>query len=61
MSRWKALSDGDGDPNMCLICNKVKMRKTGKTRPGRFFGDLWPDVEMKSSNCGHLEWWGFCF
>ena len=30
--------------------------KTGKTRPGRFFGDDWPDVEVKCRKCGKTGW-----
>ncbi len=30
--------------------------KTGKTRPGRFFGDDWPDVEVKCRRCGKTGW-----
>ena len=30
--------------------------KTGATRPGRFFGDDWPDVEVKCRKCGKTGW-----
>ena len=31
-------------------------KKTGKTRPGSIFGDLWPDVEIRCQKCGRKEW-----
>ena len=36
--------------------NAHKWEKTGKTRPGRFFGDTWPDVEVKCTICGLTGW-----
>ena len=36
--------------------NEHKWEKTGKTRPGRFFGDDWPDVEVKCRKCGQKGW-----
>ena len=36
--------------------NEHKWEKTGKTRPGRFFGDDWPDVEVKCRKCGKTGW-----
>ena len=36
--------------------NEHKWEKTGKTRPGRFFGDDWPDVEIKCTKCGLICW-----
>ena len=34
---------------------------TGKTRPGKVFGNLWLDHEMKCKYCGRIKWniWGF--
>ena len=34
-------------------------RKTGATRPGSIFGDLWPDVELRCQKCGKKEWASF--
>ena len=31
-------------------------KETGKTRPGRIFGDSWPDEEMKCTKCGKTGW-----
>ena len=31
-------------------------KKTGATRPGSIFGDLWPDVEIRCQRCGKTEW-----
>ena len=31
-------------------------KKTGATRPGSIFGDLWPDVEIRCQKCGRKEW-----
>ena len=31
-------------------------KKTGATRPGRFFGDEWPDVEVRCKKCGKTCW-----
>ena len=33
-----------------------KWKRTGKTRPGRFFGDTWPDHEVQCVYCGLLDW-----
>ena len=30
--------------------------KSGKTRPGRIWGDLWPDCEYRCTKCGCTEW-----
>ena len=43
--------------NECSECHKGTMKKTGKTRPGKIFGDLWPDVERKCNVCGNVEWY----
>ena len=34
-------------------------KKTGNTRPGSIFGDLWPDVELRCQKCGKIEGAGF--
>ena len=34
-------------------------KKTGATRPGKIFGDLWPDVELRCQKCGKKEWADF--
>jgi len=34
-------------------------KKTGATRPGSIFGDLWPDVELRCQKCGKKEWASF--
>ena len=34
-------------------------KKTGATRPGSIFGDLWPDVEIRCQKCGKKDWVGF--
>lgn len=34
-------------------------KKTGATRPGKIFGDLWPDVEIRCQKCGKTEWADF--
>ena len=34
-------------------------KKTGNTRPGSIFGDLWPDVELKCQKCGKIDWASF--
>lgn len=39
--------DGDG-PH--------KYVPTGRTRPGRIFGDLWPDKEERCKYCGDVKW-----
>ena len=36
--------------------NEHKWKKTGKTRPGRFFGDSWPDIEITCTKCGLTGW-----
>ena len=33
-----------------------KWKRTGKTRPGRLFGDVWPDHEVQCIYCGLLDW-----
>ena len=30
--------------------------ETGRTRPGRYFGDIWPDVEYRCRRCGKITW-----
>ena len=34
-------------------------KKTGNTRPGSIFGDLWPDVELRCQKCGKIDWASF--
>ena len=36
--------------------NEHKWEKTGKTRPGKFFGDTWPDIEIRCTKCGLTCW-----
>ena len=36
--------------------NRHQWKKTGATRPGSIFGDLWPDVEIRCQRCGRIEW-----
>ena len=35
---------------------KHDWKETGKTRPGRIFGDSWPDEEVKCTRCGKTAW-----
>jgi len=30
--------------------------RTGNTRPGSIFGDLWPDKEERCTYCGETQW-----
>ena len=30
--------------------------RTGNTRPGSVFGDLWPDTEFRCKWCGKTKW-----
>ena len=30
--------------------------RTGKTRPGSVWGDIWPDHEVRCTECGKVEW-----
>ena len=61
--QMEALSGGgdgnSGDAYRCSECAGGKMEETGKTKPGKIFGDLWPDVERKCNKCGHTEWYNF--
>ena len=67
--QMEALSGGGGTPQngekardakyTCSKCKKGTMQKTGKTRPGKIFGDLWPDVEMKCNACGFTKFWNW--
>ena len=36
--------------------SRHQWKKTGATRPGKIFGDLWPDVEIRCQKCGKKEW-----
>ena len=36
--------------------SRHQWKKTGATRPGSIFGDLWPDVEIRCQKCGRKEW-----
>ena len=49
----KAMEDSDC-PNSWD--NRHQWKKTGVTRPGKIFGDLWPDVEIRCQKCGKKEW-----
>ncbi len=33
-----------------------KWKKTGATRPGEIFDDLWPDVDIRCQKCGKKVW-----
>ena len=39
--------------------SRHQWKKTGATRPGSIFGDLWPDVELRCQKCGRKEWASF--
>lgn len=39
--------------------SRHQWKKTGATRPGSIFGDLWPDVELRCQKCGKKEWASF--
>ncbi|MBR3225923.1 MAG: hypothetical protein IKF78_11445 [Atopobiaceae bacterium] len=30
---------------------------TGRTRPGEYFGNLWPDKEQRCKHCGKIRWY----
>ena len=32
---------------------------TGRTRPGEYWKDLWPDYEGRCKVCGHTDWFWF--
>jgi len=32
---------------------------TGRTRPGKIWGDTWPDYEKRCKNCGKVVWHTF--
>ena len=36
--------------------SRHQWKKTGATRPGSIFGDLWPDVEVRCQKCGKKFW-----
>lgn len=56
----EAISGGNdnlGKRSWCPIDKKEHdMKKTGITRPGRIWGDIWPDYEYKCTKCGCAEW-----
>ena len=60
--QMEALSGGGevintfGKGIQCKSCKKGFFRKTGNTRPGKIFGDLWPDIERKCNYCGITKW-----
>ena len=29
---------------------------TGRTRPGKIWGDIWPDYEKRCRHCGEVDW-----
>lgn len=39
--------------------SRHQWKKTGATRPGSIFGDLWPDVELRCQKCGVKKWASF--
>ena len=60
--QMEALSGGGevintfGKGIQCKSCKRGFFRKTGNTRPGKIFGDLWPDIERKCNYCGITKW-----
>ena len=40
----------------CRECKEGQMVKTGRTKPGKIFGDFWPDEEWKCNSCGFIKW-----
>ena len=40
----------------CRECKQGQMVKTGRTKPGKIFGDFWPDEEWRCNSCGITKW-----
>ena len=40
----------------CPKCKSGMLERTGRTKPGKIFGDLWPDQERKCTCCGFTDW-----
>ncbi|SFP57669.1 hypothetical protein SAMN04487928_10417 [Butyrivibrio proteoclasticus] len=40
----------------CPECKKDILMPTGKSRPGKIFGTLWPDYEYACGACGYTTW-----
>ena len=51
------ISDGVNDcPNSPSAFNTHEWERTGRTKPGEIFGELWPDHEERCVYCGALQW-----
>ena len=59
-SYLEKISGGEGEDRTyvgtCLKCSG-RLYPTGRTRPGEYLGDLWPDAEYKCDKMGHVFWW----
>ena len=55
----KISGGGEGDAStyygQCTKCSGY-LHPTGRTRPGEYFGDIWPDAEFKCDKLGHVFW-----
>ena len=49
-------SDNDDCPNAKGLGNLHDWVRTGKTKPSKYFGTLWPDYEEECCNCGAKQW-----
>ncbi|MBR2769677.1 MAG: hypothetical protein IKD68_12160 [Solobacterium sp.] len=43
-------------PNSPSAFNTHEWKWTGRTRPGKIWGDVWPDYEERCVNCGRVHW-----
>ena len=53
-----AVSDYTEDAGLCPNSwdGEHDWQDTGVTRPGRIFGDYWPDCECRCTKCGKTGW-----
>ncbi|MBQ6415117.1 MAG: hypothetical protein IJJ65_02585 [Butyrivibrio sp.] len=52
----KGIGTSRGKSTTCRKCKEGQMVKTGRTKPGKIFGDFWPDEEWRCSCCGFTLW-----
>lgn len=58
--QMEAISGGNNNilcSNVCPVDQRShNFVKSGRTKPGTIWGDVWPDYEYRCTKCGVTEW-----
>jgi len=57
----ESIAGGRHIPDICEenVLGGHNWEPTGRTAPGEWFGDLWPDKEKRCTYCGKKKWFRY--